>query len=462
MAPFLDNLDPASGSPGNLATTNVYLEIKDTGSGVDLDSVVLKIDSVICWSGDSQQGAFVVTKTSVTNGYGYEINPNARFDIAATVTVEVYAEDQTTPTPGVLDTSYTFDIAEASSVTYSFDVETDLSGPLITNKDPAPFTTGVDRDKAVSFHIEDTPAGVDLNSTYIYVDAVLVYDGSTSSWHADFDPGSSITGDSSDYTVELVKDVDWDSNATVQIHVVTEDAVGNPTDESWSFEIEDYEGPTISANSPTGTGVAHDTNISFVTEDDGSGVDLATLEVVVGGSSAISGGVPQAGWDGPGTSITPNAGNGYDVVIDPTSDLPSYSLISVTVDVDDNDGNSANFGWSFETEDYEGVHVQPQSPTNGEMNVDVDTNIVILLEDDDEVVATSILVEVDRGSGFETAFDYNQTPKFRLGYNGAASLLEVVGGAYTITIDPETAFSLGTTIQVRVTAEDPEGNPERL
>jgi len=345
MPPSLSNLNPASGSSGNLATTNAYLEIVDAVNGIDHSSVVLKVNSVTCWSGDAQQGLFSVTKATVADGYSYDINPDAKFDIGSTVTIGVYAEDLSL-VPNILDTSYTFDIVGASSVTYSFDVILDVSGPTITNKDPSPSATGVALDKVVSFHMEDT-IGVDLSNTTIYVGGIVAYNGSTDIWHADFDLGSSIAGAATDYTVQIAKDTDWDPYDIVTIRVVTQDIIAQGTDESWNFRTEDSGLPVIVSNSPTGT-ADKSTDISFSVRHTGfSKIDRTAIQCTVEGSDAIINGVIQPGWDGPNSAVVYNSYDGYDVVLDKTTDLPAGTAIDVSVDAGDHDGGYANLAWTF-------------------------------------------------------------------------------------------------------------------
>lgn len=121
--PVLQNLDPAEGSANNLGSTNVVLEVVDNEGNLDASTVVLKINGTTVWSGDAQQGGFTVTKTGVTNGFEYDIDPPTDF-ADGPVTVEVYAEDLFS---NVLDTSYQFIVGP---LVYSF--TTSLSMPTST------------------------------------------------------------------------------------------------------------------------------------------------------------------------------------------------------------------------------------------------------------------------------------------------------------------------------------------
>jgi len=109
-----------------------------------------------------------------------------------------------------------------------------------------------------------------------------------------------------------------------------------------------------------------------------------------------------------------------------------------------------------------GCLVTPISPLQDAVAVALDSNITLTIEDEDLIVPSSIMVEVDGGSGFEIAFRYADPTQFKTGWDGPASQVTVVEGKYTITIDPSVDLGPATAVQVRVTASDYTGNPERL
>lgn len=110
-----------------------------------------------------------------------------------------------------------------------------------------------------------------------------------------------------------------------------------------------------------------------------------------------------------------------------------------------------------------GCLITPIDPVLNGLYVDLDSNITLAISSDDMVKASTILVEVDRGSGFEEAFRYADTSeRFKTGWDGPESQWSVADGVYTIVLDPTENFGYGEFISVRVTAEDPLGNAERL
>jgi len=77
-----------------LPDTNIMLEVWDTDTGVDAATVVIKVNSVVAWTGDAQQTGFAVTKTVLAGGgIRYEINPDSDFHPTERVLLEVAADD---------------------------------------------------------------------------------------------------------------------------------------------------------------------------------------------------------------------------------------------------------------------------------------------------------------------------------------------------------------------------------
>lgn len=87
--------------------TNITLELWDFETGVDAASVVIKVDGVPAWTGDAQQAGFSVTKTVLSGGIRYEINPDANFKVTAGTLLEVEAADLES-TPNAMSERLTF------------------------------------------------------------------------------------------------------------------------------------------------------------------------------------------------------------------------------------------------------------------------------------------------------------------------------------------------------------------
>ena len=102
--PIVQNENPAAGSVYFDVAQNLYLEVVDADGNLDASTVKITLTGVVVWESDAQQNGYTVTKTAITNGFSYEINPPSDLE-ARTHTVEVYAQDLI---PETLDTSWTF------------------------------------------------------------------------------------------------------------------------------------------------------------------------------------------------------------------------------------------------------------------------------------------------------------------------------------------------------------------
>jgi len=343
------------------------------------------------------------------------------------------------------------------------DEQIDVSAPYIENQDPAPLTTGVAQTKSIEFDLLDAEGNLDLTTVEIWVEGDKIYDGATDTFLSgvgfDF-TGSTRTPIVNGHHFTLDPASDWPPYEVVTTRVYAEDTASFSLDTTWIFTTEDKTDPYIDTNFPTGVGASKSTAVTFSAHDDESGVDSTTLNVTIGGTAAITGGVFQAGFSG---TVTPDGSGGVDVVINKDTDYDSFVNVLVSVSIDDLEGNSGVLNWSFSVEDYYGCLVTPINPTNGQTDFPTTGSLVLQVEDEDEVVVSSVKVEIDYGMGYEVALEYvGGSFQFNSGWDGPGSEVVEVGGVYTITIDPTSDFAVGSTILVRVTAADPTGNPERL
>lgn len=341
----------------------------------------------------------------------------------------------------------------------------DLAAPLLQNQNPP--ASGPNEDPAASVYLEirDTDEGVDKSSIRIWIGGVLAYRGDTDVFIFPYNgPGCSIVlvGDLYQVTIDPVSPFDEHYNVIVRVYARDLAPIYNTLDTTYSYHTWDHSGPLVDSYAPTGTGVSKSALINFsVDENAGSGVNISSLDITVGGVPAIVNGVFQPGFDGPSSAITPHH-LGYDVVIQKTSVYGSYTLVGVDLYVEDVESNVTSFSWNFRTEDYLGPLVHPTVPANGEMNVPGNTNVVVEVTDDHIVNSGSIRVRIDTGSGWVTAYQQGDTPAFKPGYDGPGSTAVSISGGYRVTIDPTTDFEVSTLVKVEVSAADPEGNPERL
>ena len=217
---------------------------------------------------------------------------------------------------------------------------TDVTPPEVTAW--APTGTGVARAANVVFDIWDEETGVDtdsLNVTVGGVDAVIA--GVIQL--ADF-TGSITDMGSGTWRVTLNPNVDFLSYATIDVKVNAQDLAPSPNimDEfSWSFQVEDYEPPYVENNSPTGVDVPVTTLVEFDLKDDGTGVNIQSVTVTIGGTLAYDGtGVVdpddgfQPDFQGASSAIT-GTPTSYHFAIDADPNYSEYVEYEVIVNADD-------------------------------------------------------------------------------------------------------------------------------
>lgn len=342
----------------------------------------------------------------------------------------------------------------------------DFDPPILQNQNPAPSTADIDPNTSIYLEVADLDEGVDLSTLLVWVQGSLAYRGDTGTFLAPFDgPGSTVVLVGNAYQVTLDRTSAFAEWLTVSVHVYAKDlaTIPNELDATYPFMTWDHTAPIITPYGPTGSGQDKQALITCSFKDiDGSGIAQNTINATVQGLSAILNGVFQTGFQGVSSAITPNLYGGFDAVIDRQADHPSSASISVFVSVQDVAGNASNRPWSFTVVDWEGPLVVPVDPTIGEVGVFVDQDVVLTLSDDSAVDLSTVVMEIDPGTGFETVFVYADGVQFKPGWAGPNSSVSTVMGITTIVIDKEIDYDSGTTVQVRVTAFDIYGNPARL
>ena len=193
--------------------------------------------------------------------------------------------------------------------------------------------------------------------------------------------------------------------------------------------------------------------------DGTQGIDLVTLQVAISGDSAIIGGAFQPGYNGFGSAIIPN-GTGYDIRVAPSNPYDAFENVPVSVSIDDSEGDQSTLAWTWKVRDYLGPLVDPIDPIENQTNVTITSHVEVDVTD--EQVFSFLTIEIDRGSGFEMAFELGGLPQFKPGFDNPASLLTTITGGYRVKIDPVVDFPKSTPIYVKVLSIDPAGNPARI
>lgn len=132
--PHLQNQDPYPGQAIVALDADVLLEVIDAETGVNPDSVVIQLDRgdgtfVDMWRNDAPQPGYVVTRTTIPDGFRYWIDPVADFDPDQSCRVRATAYDLAT-VPNFMEEVYdfqTFDVSGFITVNQTADLEITLS-----------------------------------------------------------------------------------------------------------------------------------------------------------------------------------------------------------------------------------------------------------------------------------------------------------------------------------------------
>jgi len=437
---------------GVARAANVVFDIWDEETGVDTDSLNVTVgglDAVI--AGVIQLADFTGSITDMGSGtWRVTLNPNVDFPNYDDVEVKVNAQDLA-PSPNIMD-----------EFAWSFETEDDVA-PSIYNNAP----TGVDVSVGVyiQFWVVDDGSGVDLVNTIVTVNGTTVYDwdgsgldpnaGFKSGWENDsyITPLTAPPATFPGFAFEIKKNVDLDEWTDHETIVATQDVAGNPAGLDWTFKTEDVTAPTIDNLAPTGTGVPVDTPITFDVKDFMSGVNMATLDVVIDGNDAVINGVAQLGYS-LGTSDIPG---GKSCTVGHPS-LPGYEDVDVSIYIEDNSGNDAIVPWTFTTEDIALPWVENNSPTG--TGVLVNTNVSFDVLDLASGIDLATLVITIGGSLVYDWDGIGPDPKagFKSGWNGSGSDIVSITDGYHVVIDKTTDYVELTDFEVIIDVSDIAGN----
>jgi len=322
-SPFLQGQVPYPGDTNVDPTSNLILQIIDSSTGVDEDTVVIKVNGNTAWQNDAQQTGFSVTKNPAVGGWQYEIDPDSMLPEGLLATIEVYAADLAFP-PNVLDTSYTFVAGFVDTV-----------GPYLANQSPAPSSTGAVGQNVV-FEVLDDKTDIDDSNTTISIN------GTPARVSGVDQPGFTTTRQvlslpfpqkGVHYTVD--PDDDFMPSITVSVRVQTQDSadVPNTLDETYTYETTpDVQAPQLIRLNPAPeeTDVEPTRGIRLSLIDDYSVVD-SSIQIWIRDVLAYYQGSFQESFVN--SLKEANAENGFDFLIVPDESLRWERNEQITVRV---------------------------------------------------------------------------------------------------------------------------------
>jgi hypothetical protein len=237
-APTISSVEPDG--QVNEATPNISASYNDAGTGIDVSSVVLKMGGQILPA--------VATETSVS----YKVL--TALERGVTYKVEVEVADKAG------------NVASSGS---TFNLETDP--PKVSSTKPSGTVSEDDAAAGIliSAKLADDGSGVDPDSAVMWLD------------------GAVVAADASNKSVQYTAKGLGYGDHTVRL--VVADMLGNSTDESWSFSIDDSTPPTVTVVSPRQDSVVSIRPVIKISyADDGSGVDLTSISVKVDDKAVVA------------------------------------------------------------------------------------------------------------------------------------------------------------------------------
>lgn len=237
--PIVTNQDPAPLQTNVLVYSNIKLDIIDpSGSGINASSVIIRANYLDVfgvstwydvWKNDAAQPGYAVTKTPVTFGFRYDINPNTNMPDTARITIYVFAYD-TASIPNFVETTYYFDTEII-----------DFDPPYLKTSELSPAPGSVDNaaNAPIVVSVVDQKAGVDpaTDRVKIWVNSILAWNGASPQLGF---TGSRVATSPKGYKYTIIPDSDLPHNTIVLIDVHAYDLAGVPNflDTSYTFHVE--------------------------------------------------------------------------------------------------------------------------------------------------------------------------------------------------------------------------------
>lgn len=378
--------------------TDVILHIRDDGVGVDEGSIMLEVNGIR------------VIPVIIPPGYNYTLiyRPPEDFGFNEVVRIKVEAKDLA----GNI----------MPQVVYTFTTTIDNVAPYITDQIPAPLATQIAVDTNIWLHIKDNGAGVNQNTILMKVNGEKVT--------------PSISGGKQDYTLFYDPTYNFKENKRVYVYIKAMDLAGVPNvlEQEYFFTTMDTKPPyTTDHYPPKGSTTSFvRPDIGFHLKDDGIGVNIATLKVIINGATIT------ANYEIEGTTT-----RDFTFTYHPQTDFECNQTVWVTISAEDFAKNILNEVYQFLVSDTMPPWTQGHNPNKDSIGVLPETAIEFHLKD--------IGTGVNRNS-------------IQLWINNKIESPDIIGNAfdYIVRYKPPQPFKFGEIITVTISALDLATPPNHL
>ncbi len=260
-----------------------------------------------------------------------------------------------------------FTISGAAGIT-----QVDLSPPFFTNLDPASGTRNVPETTNLTFNVQDLSSALDQGTINIFVDGLQIVTVGTAVTSAAFPiatktvnapndieyvfqpalgtfvPGSTVTVTGSFADLAAV------SNLGIGNYSFT--LVGSGTLEATISGAPDLTPPVITPTEPVdaATEVSANSDILFSLTDDASGVDPATVKLLLNSATKIQNDTATGGT----FSRVSNTSNGFDYTYNPAGQFTFGETVTGTIQATDFDGNSSSLTYDFRVTSSDSLEIE--------------------------------------------------------------------------------------------------------
>jgi hypothetical protein len=414
--PYTGEWFPQPGSTGLPIDTNISFNIYDNIEGVDITSVNVNIQGITYTYLNT-----TFQYTTIPNGFSITIDPPYNFSYGEMVTVEIDAADLSQP-PN-----------QMSTFSFNFQCKFDDEPPYTGDYDPEPGQQDVAVETNIYFHIYDDDTGVDITTLHVDVNGTV---------YSVANGNLAYSGTVADYSITInpVSNFQYGEIVVVQVEAYDLASPANQlTNFSYSFQcigdgaspyLGDFDPEQYSTNNPLNT------NVSFHIYDDGFGVDISSVNVIIQGIEYSIGN---------GNLFYSGSLNDYLIIANPDQNFNSGDTVYVSIDAADLASPPhvmGTFNYSFECilEDSFPPFIWQPYPENGSTGVPVSTSIsCYILDNESGVDSTSIIFKIND----VPIDDYQIEPVIILG-----------GSGYLISYQPAEPFQYEELVTVSISAAD--------
>lgn len=375
---------PSNGATGVSRSSAITFTLQTDTSTINPFSLDVTIAGIPAVRDGVQQTNFIFTFSVIDLGTTQILNAQiivlGIFDSYQNVNVQIRAADQNTT-------------KEQNSLSFNF-TTIDTDPPLFSDITPAPNSSSNPTNTPIFFHIEDRGSGVDPSTLDITVTSTIdtgttvIAQMLSGVPQFGFDPSNTtlqLEGTDLDVYLRLLSTTPgqdpFPSGATITVAVNISDD-NNTTPLTFSFSIIDLMPPVISnlVPAPGSININENTNIAIAISDpNGDGVDLNTVNIKVNNISAVANGVPQLNFAA--TNIITGS-NVYYFVIDPINPLPSAQPTTVYIEAKDLRGTLGTQSYSFAVRDFTAPQLEAIYPLDGSSHILPATNMTFTINED--------------------------------------------------------------------------------